>query len=64
MQKCKGMRERDNSRTTPAIHRKELFEKKGSIFFPFTNSVKIEYLFELLCGIDLNDAENLRIDKE
>ena len=29
MQKCKGMRERDNSRTTPAIHRKALYKKKG-----------------------------------
>ena len=32
MQKFKGMRERDNSRTTLAIHRKELFEKGGAFF--------------------------------
>ena len=44
MQKCKGKREKDNSRTTPAIHKKELFEKKkkGEHSFPFTISVKIE----------------------
>ena len=42
MQKCKGRREKDNSRTTPTIHRKELFEKKGEHSFPSTNSVKIE----------------------
>ena len=41
MQKCKGMREKDNSRTIPAIHRKELIEK-GEHSFPFTNSLKIE----------------------
>ena len=42
MQKCKGKREKDNSRTTPAIHRKGLFETKGEHSFPFTISVKIE----------------------
>ena len=44
MQKCKGRRERDNSRTTPAIHRKELYKKKeeGEHSFPFANSLKIE----------------------
>ena len=41
MQKCKGMREKDNFRTIPAIHRNELFEK-GEHSFPYTNSVKIE----------------------
>ena len=41
MQKCKGRREKDNSRTTPAIHRKELFEK-GEHSFPYIISVKIE----------------------
>ena len=39
--KCKERREKDNSRTIPAIHRKELFEK-GEHSFPYTNSVKIE----------------------
>ena len=64
MQKCKGRRERDNSKTTPAIHRKELFEKGGAFFslYKFCENW-IEYTFELLCGIDLIDAENLRIDK-
>ena len=45
MQKCKGKREKVNSRTTPAIHKKELFEKKIKKWehsFPFTISVKIE----------------------
>ena len=65
MQKCKGMRERDNSRTTPAIHRNELFEKGGAFFSLYKFYKKrIEYMFELLCGNDLIDAENLRIDKE
>ena len=41
MQKCKGMREKDNSRIIPAIHRKELFEK-GEHSFPYTNFVKIK----------------------
>ena len=41
MQKCKGRREKDNSRTIPAIHRNELIEK-GEYSFPFTNFVKIE----------------------
>ena len=43
----------------------ELFEK-GEHSFPYINSVKkwIEYIFELLYGIDLIDTENLRIDKE
>ena len=40
MQKCKGMREKDNSRNSLAIHRKELFEK-GEHSFPYTNYVKI-----------------------
>ena len=64
MQKCKGGRERDNSRTTPAIHRKELFEKGGAFFslYKFCENW-IEYMFEFLCGIDLIDSENLRIDK-
>ena len=64
MQKCKGRRERDNSRTTPAIHRKELFEKGGSFFSLYKFFEKgIEFMFELLCGIDLIAAKNLRIDK-
>ena len=65
VQKCKGRRKRDNSRTTPAIHRKEPFEKGGAFFSLskfFEN--RIEYLFVLLCGIYLIDAENLGIDKE
>ena len=41
MQKCKGRREKDNSRTIPSIHRNELFEK-GEHSFPFTDFVKIE----------------------
>ena len=41
MQKCKGMREKDNSRTIPPIHRKKLIEK-GEHSFPFPDSVKIE----------------------
>ena len=63
--KGKGRRKRDNSRTTPTIHMKELFEKGGAFFSLskfFEN--RIEYMFELLCGIDLIDAENLGIDKE
>ena len=64
MQKCKGRRERDNSRTTPAIHGNELFEKGGAFFslYKFCENW-IKYTFELLCGIDLIDTENLRIDK-
>ena len=52
MQKCKGKREKDNSRTIPAIHRKELIEK-GEHSFPFTNSVKIEYNICLNCCVEL-----------
>ena len=65
VQKCKGRRKRDNSRTTPAIHRNELFEKGGA-FFSLSNFFenRIEYMIELLYGIDLIDAENLGIDKE
>ena len=65
MHKCKGRRGRDNSRTTPTIHRKELFEKERAFFsiYKFCENL-IEYMFELLCGIDLIDAKNLRIDKE
>ena len=63
VQKCKGRRERDNSRTTPAIHKKELFEKRGALFslYKFFEN-RIEYMFELLYGIDLIAAENIRID--
>ena len=63
MQKCKGRRKRDNSRTTPAIHRKELSGKGGAFFslYKFFEN-RIEYMFELLCGIDLIAAENMRID--
>ena len=63
MQKCKGRRKRDNSRTTPAIHKKELFEKGGAFFslYKFFEN-RIEYMFELLYGIDLITAENIRID--
>ena len=60
-----GEKKRDNSRTTPAIHKKKLFEKGGafiSLSKFFEN--RIEYMFELLCGIDLIDTENLGIDKE
>ena len=39
MQKCKEMRERNNSRTTPEIHMKELKEK-GKDSFPYKNYVK------------------------
>ena len=63
--KCMGRRKRDNSRTTPAIDRKKLYEKGGALFSLskfFEN--RIEYMFELLCGIDLIKAENLGIDKE
>ena len=65
VQKCKERRKRDNSRTTPAIHRKKLFEK-GEAFFSLSNFFenRMEYMFELLCGIDLINAENLGIDKE
>ena len=65
VQKCKERRKRDKSRTTPATHRKKLFEKGGafsSLSKFFEN--RIEYMFELLCGIDLIDAENLGIDKK
>ena len=51
----------DNSNNS----QKELFEKRGAFFSLskfFEN--RIEYMFELLCGIDLIDAENLGIDKE
>ena len=63
--KMQGRRKRDNSRTTPAIHMKELFEKWGAFFslYKFFEN-RIEYMFELLCGIDLIDAENLGVDKE
>ena len=65
VQKRKGRRKRNNSRTTPAIHRKKLFEK-GEAFFSLSKFFKnrIEYMFELLCRNDLIDAENLGIDKE
>ena len=58
MQKCKGMRERDNSRTTPTIHRKEVHKKKGGggggeHSFPFANSVKIEKNICLNCCVEL-----------
>ena len=65
VQKCKRRRKRDNSRTNPAIHRKELLEKGGAFFSLskfFEN--RIEYMIELLYEIDLIDAENLGIDKE
>ena len=65
VQKCKRRRKTDNSRTNPAIHRKELFEKGGAFFSLskfFEN--RIEYMIELLYGIDLIDDENLGIDKE
>ena len=65
VQKCKGRRKRDNSRTNPAIHRNELFEKGGAFFSLskfFEN--RIEYRFELLCGVDLIDATNLRLAEE
>ena len=54
VQKCKGRRKRDNSKTNPAIHGKELFEKGGAFFSLskfFEN--RIEYMFGLLYGIDL-----------
>ena len=65
MQKCKGRRKRNNSRTTPAIHRKKLFEK-GEAFFSLSKFFenRIEYMFELLCGVDLIDAVNLRLAEE
>ena len=65
VQKSKGRRKIDNSRTTPAIHKKELFEKGGA-FFSLSKFIenRIEYMFGLLCGIGLIDAENLGIDKE
>ena len=65
VQKCKGRRKRDNSRTNPVIHRKELFEKGGAFFSLskfFEN--RIEYRFELLCGVDLIYAANLRLAEE
>ena len=65
VQKGKGRRKRDNSRTNPAIHRKELFEKEGAFFSLskfFENG--IEYMFELLCGVDLIDAASLRLAGE
>ena len=65
VQKCKGRRKRDNSKTNPAIHRNELFEKGGAFFSLskfFEN--RIEYRFELLCGVDLIDAANLRLAEE
>ena len=65
VQKCKRRRKRDNSKTNPAIHRNELFEKGGAFFSLskfFEN--RIEYMIELLYGIDLINAENLGIDKE
>ena len=63
--KMQRRRKRDNSRTNPAIHRKELFEKGGAFFSLskfFEN--RIEYMFGLLYGIDLFDAENVEIDQE
>ena len=65
VQKCKRRRKRDNSKTNPAIHRNELFEKGGAFFFLsklFENQT--EYMFGLLYGIDLFDAENVGINKE
>ena len=65
VQKCKERRKRDDSKTTPAIHRKKLFEKRGSVLFPIQLlENRMEYMFELLCGIDLINTENLGIDKE
>ena len=65
VQKCKGRSKRNNSRTTSAMHRKKPIEK-GEAFFSLSKSFenRIEYMFELLCGIDFIDAENLGIDKE
>ena len=65
VQKCKERRKRDNSRTNPAIHRKGLFEK-GRAFFSLSKFFenRIEYRFELLCGVDLIDAANLRLAEE
>ena len=48
--------------TNPVIHRKELFEKGGafvSLSKLFEN--RIEYMFGLLYGIDLFEAENVVI---
>ena len=65
VQKCKRRRKRDNYRTNPAIHRKELFEKGGAFFsLSKFNENQIECRFELLCGVDLIDAANLRLAKE
>ena len=65
MQKCKGRRKRENSRMTPAIRKKELLKKKRGAFFSLYKFYEklIEYVFELLCEIDLIDAENLRVYK-
>ena len=65
VQKCKGRRKRNNSRTTPAIHIKELFEKEGAFFSLskfFEN--RIECMIELLFGVDYIDAANLRLAEE
>ena len=55
VQKCTGRREEENSKMTPAIHRKELLEKKkeGKHSFPYINSVKSELNICLNCCVKL-----------
>ena len=50
--KMQGKERRDNSVTTPAIHRKELQEKE-KYSFPYTNSVKSELNTCMNCCVKL-----------
>ena len=50
--KMRGRERRDNSGTTPAIHRKEL-QEKGKHSFPYTNSVKSELNTCMNCCVKL-----------
>ena len=65
VQKMRGNERRVNSRTTSAIHRKDL-KKTGKHSFPYIIILgKVNRnVCELLCEFDLFDTEDLRFDKE
>ena len=50
--KMQGRERRDNSKTTSAIHQKEL-QEKGKHSFPYTNSVKSELSTCMNCCLKL-----------
>ena len=50
--KMQGKERRDNSVTTPAIHRKEL-QEKGKYSFPYTDSVTSELNTCMNCCVKL-----------